>query len=164
MASTKIVQKGRSKRSTTKSSSHLRFPPHPFLKIHRTSPSKVNLQELRTSGRCARVSTRRYLKAKANEATVHQKYCLHQRQRNPRPPLTLHLFIWCTAFWSHLNDRKTTERPTPSLRGGHRTSFCVQLKRILSYKGAQKFSSLSHKTQESGHQCNRGDDRRFMTQ
>jgi len=73
MASTKIVQKGQSKRSTTKSYSHFCFPPHPFLKIHRTLPSKANLQELRTSGRCARASTRRYLRAKANEATVHQE-------------------------------------------------------------------------------------------
>ena len=38
-ASTKIVQKGRSKRNTTKSSSRLRSPPHPFLKIHRTLSS-----------------------------------------------------------------------------------------------------------------------------
>ncbi len=34
----KILQNGQSKRSTTKSSSCLRSPPHPFLKIHRTLP------------------------------------------------------------------------------------------------------------------------------
>ncbi len=38
-ASTKIVQKGQSKGSTTKSSSRQRTSSHPFLKINRTSPS-----------------------------------------------------------------------------------------------------------------------------
>jgi hypothetical protein len=52
-ASTKIVQKGQSKRSTTQSSSRLRSSTHPFLKIHRTSSSVkqwANSQELPTSG------------------------------------------------------------------------------------------------------------------
>ncbi len=87
MASTKIVQKGQSKRSTTKSSSRLRPPPHTFLKIHRTSPS--NGQTRRSCpllvDALVRVREGTQSRAKADEATMHQKHCFHQRRRNPSP-------------------------------------------------------------------------------
>jgi len=73
-----------------KSSSRLRSPPHPFLKIHRTllgnGRACMSCPLLRDA--LVRVCEGTYSRAKAKEATVHQIYCLHQRRHNPKPQLS----------------------------------------------------------------------------
>ncbi len=89
-ASTKIVQKGQSKRSTTKSSSRLRPLTHPFLKIHKTCQA---MGKLAGAAHFWAMRSCEYANVpKAEQRTMHQKHRFHQRQRNPNPKLSISSF------------------------------------------------------------------------
>ena len=100
---------------------------------------------------------------------MHQKHCFHHRRRNPNPKLSISSFGVL-----HLGHFRTTEkqqkgRHSHSMADIRRASVPSQNLGIVNKKNSvlqgskQEFSNLSHKTQESDHQYNWRDDRRFVT-
>ena len=138
--------------------------------FHRTSSSNG-----RTRRSCpllgdalVRVRTGTYSRAKANEATMHQKHRFHQRRRNPSPKLSISSFGRLCLGHFRTTENRQKGWHSHSMADIGRASMPSQNLGIANEKNSvlqgskQEFSNLSRKTQESDHQYNRRDDRRFI--